>query len=97
MEKNDITKSRILDKIKSYEKSGEIVSTAFLDPREIIEYESLYRKIPHYLDGGFDSAERKILVLGLAAIIFFISLIEVSFIFHLTNRRGSGIISVALV
>ena len=64
MKKEDLSKAKILDKIKQYEKTGEIAVTNFLDPREIIEYENLYYKVPHYLDGGFDNSERKILVIG---------------------------------
>ena len=64
MEKNDVTKSRILDRIKIYQNKNEISATSFLDPREIFEYQNLYEKVPHYLDGGFEKAERKILVVG---------------------------------
>ncbi len=64
MEKSDITKSRILDKIRVYQNKGEVTSTSFLDPREIFEYQNLYENVSHYLDGGYEEAERKILVIG---------------------------------
>ena len=64
MNKEDANKARVLDKIKQYEKTGEVLATTFLDPKEIFELSSVYEKYPHYLDGGYDDAERKILIIG---------------------------------
>lgn len=64
MKKENLSKAKILDKIRQYEKTKETATTCFLDPAELIEYQSIYDKVPHYLDGGFDEAERKILVVG---------------------------------
>ncbi len=64
MEQRSLDKAKIIDKIKLFEKTGEIVYTNFLDPAEIIELDSLYSKYPHFLYGGFDEAERKMLAIG---------------------------------
>ena len=64
MKKDNISKAKILDKIRQYEKTGEVVATSFLDPSEVAEYQNVFSKVPHYLDGGFEDSERKILVVG---------------------------------
>ncbi len=64
MKKEDLSKAKIIDKIRQYEKSGEVTTTTFLDPREVFEYQNIYSNVPYYLDGGFENAERKILVIG---------------------------------
>lgn len=64
MEQKELCKAKILDKIKIYEKTGEIVSTFFLNPSEIFEHENIYDKYLHALEGGFDEAERKLLIIG---------------------------------
>lgn len=48
MEQRNLDKAKIIDKIKLFEKTGEIVYTNFLDPAEIIELDSLYSKYPHF-------------------------------------------------
>jgi RNA-binding protein YlmH len=64
MEKNELSKIKILDKIRLYEKTGAIQSTTFLDPSEIIQNKNLYSKIPHTVFGGVENAERCILLIG---------------------------------
>lgn len=79
MEQKELCKAKILDKIKIYEKSGEIVSTLFLNPSEIVEHGSIYEKYLHTLQGGFEEAERKLLIIGAddVNILDYISIIEV--------------------
>lgn len=64
MNKEQLSMAKVLDKIKIYEKTGEMVSTNFLDPAEQIEVQNLINKVPNYFTGGYSEAERKILVIG---------------------------------
>ena len=64
MNKEQLTIAKITDKIKKYEKTGEICSTNFLDPSEIVDAESIIRRYPNCFFGGYDNAERKVLVIG---------------------------------
>ena len=64
MEKGNLSKVKILDKIRQYEKTGDMVCTDFLDPAEIIENKGVYSKVPHVLFGGFEDCERKIILFG---------------------------------
>ena len=64
MKKEQFLIAKIVDKIKSYEKTGKVISTQFLDPAELIEIEKLINKVPNYCFGGYENAERKIIVIG---------------------------------
>ncbi len=64
MQKEDINKAKIIDKIRQFEKTNVACATCFLDPREIFEFENIYKNAEYYLDGGFPETERKILVIG---------------------------------
>ena len=91
MEKENISKAKILDKIKLYEKTGEIAFTNFLDPAEIVELSSLYNKLPHALYGGFEDAERKILAIGaIEEVDFPIAILEITSVKKLNHRDVLG-------
>ena len=64
MEKDNLEKVKVIDKIRIYEKNNKVVSTNFLDPREIFELEHIYGRYSYSLFGGYEEAERKILVIG---------------------------------
>lgn len=64
MKKEQLTIAKIADKINKYKKTGNICSTNFLDPTEILESENIVRDFPYCFFGGFEDAERKILVVG---------------------------------
>lgn len=64
MKKEQFVVAKIVDKIRLYEKTGKLVSTQFLDPSEILEVENLISKLPNCCFGGFENAERKIILLG---------------------------------
>lgn len=64
MEKEQLVIAKVSDKIRKYEKTGIICATNFLDPSEIIEIKNMVNKLPNCFFGGFDDAERKILLIG---------------------------------
>ena len=64
MDNKVLVKSKIIDKINSYEKTGDIQATNFLDPLDIIENASIYNKYLYFLYGGKEDAERKRLIIG---------------------------------
>ncbi len=64
MKKEQLTVAKIADKIKKYEKSGEVCTTNFLDPAESIDAEPIVRKYTNCFFGGYENAERKILIIG---------------------------------
>ena len=64
MDKNKLLLAKISDKIKQYKKTGEPTHTSFLDPAEQMEAESILRDIPHFAFGGYDDAERKVMIIG---------------------------------
>ena len=64
MDKENLEKIKVIDKIRLYEKTNKLVATNFLDPREVFELESIYKNYPHSIFGGYDEAERKLLVIG---------------------------------
>lgn len=92
MEKSDLGKVKILDKIRQFEKTEKVTSTYFLDPREVFEYENLYRNVNHLLFGGFDDAERKILIIGKDApdVDEYISLLEITVPHSVSHREILG-------
>ena len=60
----EYTIAKIKDKIKLYEKTGKIISSFFLTPTELVEISSALKSIPYCMCGGFDEAERKIIIIG---------------------------------
>lgn len=64
MRKENLAIAKIVDKIKLYEKTGKQVSTCFLDPAELIDAEAIISKVPNCCFGGFENAERKIILFG---------------------------------
>jgi len=64
MKKENLSIAKVADKIKIYEKTGKIVTTNFLDPAEIMDVENLISKLPNCCFGGFEKAERKIILFG---------------------------------
>lgn len=64
MKKEQLTIAKIVDKIKKYEKTGEVCATNFLDPAESIDVEPVVRKYSNCFFGGYENAERKILIIG---------------------------------
>lgn len=64
MDKNKLLLAKVSDKIRQYEKNAETVHTFFLDPAEQLDVDQILRKIPHYFEGGYDTAERKIAIIG---------------------------------
>ena len=64
MDNKVLVKSKIVDKINIYDKSGEIQATNFLDPLDIIENAPIYNKYLFVLFGGKEEAERKRLIVG---------------------------------
>lgn len=64
MKKEQLTIAKVADKIKKYQKTGLVCATNFLDPAEVIDAQYLVSKLPCLFCGGYENAERKILVLG---------------------------------
>lgn len=64
MNKELLVIAKIADKVKKYEKIGEICNTNFLDPAEILDARSVVKNFPNCFFGGHQEAERKILVIG---------------------------------
>lgn len=64
MNKEQLTIAKIADKIKKYEKTGIPCITSFLDPSEVADTEVIIRKIPSCFFGGYEGAERMILIIG---------------------------------
>lgn len=65
MKKEQLTIAKIVDKINKYKRTGNVCSTNFLDPSEILESENIVRDFPYFFFGGYKEAERKILVIGI--------------------------------
>lgn len=55
---------RVSDKVEQFYKLGKIVATNFLDPSEIIMVSGEIKYVEHAIWGGFDGAERKIILIG---------------------------------
>ena len=64
MDNRVLVKSKIIDKINIYEKTGEVQATNFLDPLDIVENAPIYNKYLFLLYGGKEEAERKRLIIG---------------------------------
>lgn len=92
MEKEDLNKVKIIDKIRLYQKTDVPTCTSFLSPGEILENENLLKKIPHIITGSYDEAERKIIIIGTeeADIEDYFTLVEVSSNSTLAHREVLG-------
>lgn len=55
---------RVSDKVEQFYKMGKVVSTNFFDPSEIVMILGEIKYVPHVIWGGFDGAERKIVLIG---------------------------------
>ena len=55
---------KISDKVEQYYNSGKVVATNFLDPSEIVQVMGEVKYVEHFMWGGFDDAERKIIFIG---------------------------------
>lgn len=64
MDKSKLALARAFDKVRQYEKSFEVCCTSFLDPAEQAEVVNAVRNVPCVLYGGYEDAERKILIVG---------------------------------
>lgn len=58
---------KISDKIEQYYKFGKIIATNFLDPSELVQVLGEIKYVEHTMWGGFDNAERKIILIGVDA------------------------------
>ena len=56
--------ARISDKINEYYKTGEVVTSSFMNPGEIIEIMGTLKNVPYVLNGGYEEAERKVAFIG---------------------------------
>ena len=56
---------RVSDKVEQFYTSGKIVATNFLDPSEVMQVMGAVKFVEHTCWGGFDSAERKIILVGI--------------------------------
>lgn len=64
MKKENLSIAKVVDKMKLYEKTGKIISSSFLDPSELIDIENIISKVTNCCYGGFENAERKIILFG---------------------------------
>ncbi len=55
---------KVSDKIEQYYKSAKVVATNFLDPSEMVQVLGELRYVDHFMWGGYDDAERKIVLIG---------------------------------
>lgn len=55
---------KISDKVEQYYKTEKIVATNFLDPSEIVQVLGEVKYVEHIMWGGFNGAERKIILIG---------------------------------
>lgn len=64
MDKSKLALARAFDKVRQYEKTFEVCCTSFLDPAEQAEVTSAVKSVLYNLYGGYEGAERKILIIG---------------------------------
>lgn len=55
---------KVADKVEQFYKTGNIVATNFLDPSEIVMVSGEIKYVEHFIWGGFEGAERKIILIG---------------------------------
>lgn len=56
--------AKIKDKLRFWEKTDKIVSTNFLTPAEVCEVNHILKNYMHCIVGGFEEAERRIIIIG---------------------------------
>lgn len=56
--------AKIRDKLRLYEKTNKVISTNFLTPAEIDEVLPVIKNCDFCLTGGFDEAERRVVIIG---------------------------------
>ncbi len=56
--------NNISDKINKFYETGNVQVTNFLDPAELVEVENAIKYVEHVVAGGFDEAERKLILIG---------------------------------
>lgn len=55
---------RVADKVEQFYNLGKVVATNFLDPSEIVTVSKEIKYVEHAIWGGFENAERKIILIG---------------------------------
>lgn len=55
---------KVADKVEQFYKTGKMVATNFLDPSEIVMVTGEIKYVEHVIWGGFESAERKVILIG---------------------------------
>ncbi|MBQ8300075.1 MAG: hypothetical protein IJX99_09565 [Clostridia bacterium] len=55
---------KVADKVEQFYKSGNSVATNFLDPSELVSVMHEVKFVEHCVWGGFEDAERKIIIVG---------------------------------
>lgn len=55
---------KVSDKVEQYYNNGKSIATNFLDPSEILSVSHEVKCVEHCMWGGFEDAERKIIIIG---------------------------------
>ena len=55
---------RVSDKVEQFYKTGKVVATNFLNPSELVMVSGEIKYVEHAIYGGFEGAERKIILIG---------------------------------
>ena len=58
--------AKISDKMNEYYKTGRVTASFFMDPSEMVEAESVLRNVEYACYGGYDDAERKVILIGVS-------------------------------
>ncbi len=92
MEKDDLVVARAMDKLKLAEKTNKVTYTNMLDELEFSKINSLLKNVEFIAFGGYEMAERKIIVFGSSDVNFddFISVIRIEGSNSLSHRRVLG-------
>ncbi len=64
MEDYKLIIAKTIDKIKIYQKTGKITSTNMLDPVEFAKVANVIKGVKHIAFGGYETAERKAIFIG---------------------------------
>ena len=59
---------KISDKIEQFYNLGRVVATNFLDPSEVVQVIGELKYVEHFMWGGFEDAERKIVFIGVESL-----------------------------
>lgn len=92
MEKDDLVVARAMDKLKLAEKTNKVTNTNMLDELEFFKINSLLKNVEFIAFGGYEMAERKIIVFGSSDVNFedFISVIRIECCKNLSHRSVLG-------